>query len=173
MSPKSSVAIRVKLGFSRMSDGEFQTRADKAAEGAKDPRLSDSPVSAADLKAAADEFREARVAALDGGKTAKAAVVTSREKLIQKMRQYSIYVDVKANGDRELILGAGLADDLVMPASTPVTNDPTIRKHFRPGVSGQIGLFTKAMPGSSGYQLQCAECKDDIPQVWGEAIPVS
>ena len=59
MSPKSSIAIRVKLGFSRMSDGEFQTRADKAAEGARDPRLSDSPVSAADLKAAADEFREA------------------------------------------------------------------------------------------------------------------
>lgn len=42
---------------------------------------SDSPVSAADLKAAADEFREARVAPLDGGKTARAAVVPSREAL--------------------------------------------------------------------------------------------
>jgi hypothetical protein len=71
-------------------------------------------------------------------------------------------------------VGAGLADDPVMPASTPVTKDPTIRKLFRPGKSSQIGVFTNAMPGSSGaYQLQCAERKDDIPQVWGEAIPVS
>jgi hypothetical protein len=52
MSPKSSMPIRVQLGFSRMSDGELQTRMDKAAEGAKDPRLSDSLVSAADLKTA-------------------------------------------------------------------------------------------------------------------------
>ena len=174
MSPKSSLAIRVILGFSRMSDGDLQARADKAAEGAKDPRLSDSPVSAADLKAVAGEFPEAQVAALDGGKTPRAAVVASRRKLIQMLRQYSIYVDVKANGDQELILAAGLSDDLVTPPSTPVAEDPIIRKLFRiKGHSGEVGVFIKAMPGSSAYQLQRAVCKDDIAQDWEGPIPVS
>jgi hypothetical protein len=173
MSPKSSLPIRVRIGFSRMSDGDLQTRTEKAAEGAMDPRLSGSPISAADLKTAADEFREASIAALEGGKVARAAVVTSRKNLIQMLRQYSIYVDVQAEGDPELILAAGLADDLVTPSSTPVARDPIIRKTFRTGQSGQIGVFIKAMPGSSGYQLQSAECKDDIPQAWGEPIPVS
>jgi hypothetical protein len=99
MRPKSSLPIRVRIGFSRMSDGDLQTRTEKAAEGAKDPRLSGSPVSAADLKTAADEFRKASIAALDGGKMTRAAVVTSRENLIQMLRQYSIYGDVQAEGD--------------------------------------------------------------------------
>ena len=173
MSPKSSIPFHVKLGFSRISDSDLQTRVGKAAEGAKDPRFSDSPISAADLKAAADEFREAKVAALDGGKTPRAAVVAARERVIQLLRHYSIYVDVKAKGDAELILAAGLADDLVTPPSTPVTKAPFIRKHFRTGKSGEIGLFIKALPGAAGYQLQITPCKDDIPQDWGEPIPVS
>jgi hypothetical protein len=173
MSPKSSVPFSVKLGFSRISDSDLQTRVGKAAEGARDPRFSDSPIPAADLKAASDEFKEAKVAALDGGKTPRAAVVASREKVIQLLRQYSIYVDVKAKGDPELILAAGLADDLVTPASTPVAKDPVIRKHFDTGKSGEIGLFIRAMAGAAGYQLQITECKDDIPQVWGEPILVS
>jgi hypothetical protein len=103
-----------------MSDGDLRTRTEKAADGAKDPRPSGSPVSAADLKTAADEFREASIAALDGGKMTRAAVVTSRENLIQMLRQYSIYGDVQAEGDPKLILAAGLAADLVTPCSTPV-----------------------------------------------------
>lgn len=175
MSPKSSIPFRVKLGFSRMSDGDFQSRVYKAAEGAKDPRLSDSPVSSADLKAAADEFKAAQVAALDGGRTARAAVVASREKLIPMMRQYSVYVDAKAKGDAELILAAGLADDLVGPPSTSVIKDPIIRKAIRTGKSGEIGLFIRAMAGAAGYQAQRAECvgEGDIPQVWGDPVPVS
>ena len=173
MSPKSSIPFRVKLGFSRILDSDLQTRVGKAAEGAKDPRLSDSPISAADLKAASDEFREAKVAALDGGKTPRAAVVASREKVIQLLRHYSVYVDIKAKGNAELILAAGLADDLVTPPSTPVTKDPIIRKLFDTGKSGEVGAYIRAMPGASGYQLQITECKDNIPEPWGEPIPVS
>jgi hypothetical protein len=29
------------------------------------------------------------------------------------------------------------------------------------------------MQGAAGYQLQITACKDDIPQDWGEPIPVS
>jgi hypothetical protein len=88
------------------------------------------------------------------------------------LRKYSIHVEGKARGDHELITAAGLPHVLVTPASTPVAKDPFIRKIFRTGKSGEIGVFTKAMPGSSGaYQLQCAACKDDIPQVWEEPIP--
>ena len=132
--------IRARVGFTRRSDGDVQTRG-YAVHGGMDgnPHFPKPPVRMSDLKAALIDFDYAIGGAADGGRKAFAEKKKCREVVITMLRQLGHYVEVACNDNMAIFLSSGF-EAVSAPGATEQCPMPTILK-IRQGKSGELLVF--------------------------------
>src|SRR5439155_899003 len=132
--------IRARVGFTRRSDGDVQTRG-YAVHGGMDgnPHFPKPPVRMSDLKAALIDFDYAIGGAADGGRKAFAEKKKCREVVITMLRQLGHYVEVACNDNMAIFLSSGF-EAVSAPGATEQCPTPTILK-IRQGKSGELLVF--------------------------------
>jgi hypothetical protein len=107
------------------------------------------PVSMEDLAAKTEELFTRSLATVNGGKEATALMHQTEKEWNDMMYKTALYVDLTANGDAALILGAGF--DLEKQP------DPAVRPVFKAELgskSGSVILRRQALPGAKAYIMQ-------------------
>ena len=107
------------------------------------------PVSMEDLAAKTEELFTRSLATVNGGKEAFALLYQTEKEWNEMMNKTALYVDLFADGDAALILGAGF--DLEKQP------DPAVRPVFSVELgpkSGSVILRRQAVPGAKSYVWQ-------------------
>lgn len=125
--------VKVALGFARLSDGDLDGFADTVWKGLTDYAgdYPTPPVTLVNLLAQLNDFRDKIAAAAVGGKADTAAKDASRQTLLGMLQQLALYVEMMANGDREMLLRSGFQArsterqrlPLEKPTGVTITND--------------------------------------------------
>ena len=142
---------KVSLGFARLSDGEL----DSFTQGVIDAITGNAtyptpPVTLVNLKAAMDDFTAKLSAAQTGGPLDTAAKNTSRQILLDLLRQVAIYVQLKCGGDLGLLLSSGFKAQSSNRSSTPLPRpDGLIIKN---GDSGNLTASVNPVKNTNMYE---------------------
>lgn len=148
--------IRPQLGFTKLKDDGFMTRLNAIIKGIDgNPKFPTPPVSATELKNAADGLSAAITAALDGSKKAIAEKKQKREELAVTLRSLAHYVEGAANGDLATLLSSGFEAASTTRNPPQPLAQPSIRKIVQ-GNTGQLLVTIKAVIRARNYDLRFA-----------------
>src|SRR5690348_14714480 len=97
--------VRPQLGFTKLTDDAFMTRVTTIIKGIDgNPKFPNPPITAADLKNAADGLSTSMAAAMDGSKKAIAERKQKRADLTLMLRALGHYVETASAGDAATLL---------------------------------------------------------------------
>ena len=131
---------RVSLAFRRYADADLNVFAGNIIGSLADnPAFPDPPVTVADLKDMQTAFRQAMLAAADGGRSATAAKNKARQTLLDALRQNAGYAQIKAGQDLPTLLTSGfetmsknqLPSQLPIPSIIAVINERSMELLLR------------------------------------------
>src|SRR3954447_1559727 len=92
--------IRVKLSYGTVNDKDVATQAVAVVDGmTNNPKLPNSPINVADLKAQVETYASLIAAAADGSKKAIAERKKQRAILVKMLRQLGHWVEANCNDD--------------------------------------------------------------------------
>lgn len=101
--------IHAKIDYSHYKDDELVTEGENVvAKSENNPNAANADPTVAEVKAATTGFRDANIAAINGGHMAVLAKATARKKLEVTLGGFAGSIDRTANGDRAIIEGCGL-----------------------------------------------------------------
>lgn len=155
-----------------MSDPDLLEKADFIhLQVSTKPSLFATPVPAMTvLKDACDEFRSALSSANSGDTAMISQKNVYRNGLVDILHQLSNYVQLTANGDKNIVVQAGMND--VKPSAVRQLGEATIKKAEYTGTSGEIMLTSNCPNGKAfvGQYTTDAELKEGS---WKGTTPVS
>jgi hypothetical protein len=149
--------VRPQLGFTRLTDDAFMTRVTTIIKGIDgNAKFPAPPITAADLKNAADDLSTSMAAAKDGSKKAVADKKQKRADLTLHLRALGHYVEAASAGDAATLLSSGyeLASTTRNTTPQPVAQ-PYIVKVDQ-GNTGQLLVKVKSVSKARSYDLHCA-----------------
>jgi hypothetical protein len=126
----------------------------------------DAPIDPAALDASANTLSEAVLAAMDGGKTAKAVVRKQRKLVIQDLNLLAVYVQNVSNDDRAIFAVSGFTAKSTSKSAPQPVGAPTFRSLDYGVNSGQIVVSVKAQAGAKSYFVRYAMMAGATPGAW-------
>jgi hypothetical protein len=124
------------------------------------------PIDPAALDASRNTLTEAVIAAMDGGKTAKAVLKKQRKLVIQDPNLLAVFVQNVSNDDPAIFAASGfIAKPTGKTAPQPVAV-PSFRSLDFGANSGQIVVTVKSVAGGKSYFIRYAVMNGTTPGPW-------
>src|SRR5215470_10723128 len=124
------------------------------------------PIDPAALDAAANTLSEAVMAAMDGGKTAKAVVTKQRKLVIQDLNLLAVFVQNVFNNDPAIFAASGFTAKPIGKSAPQPVGAPAFRSLDFGVNSGQIVASIKAQAGAKSYFIRYAVMNGTTPGPW-------
>jgi hypothetical protein len=165
---KKPASLKAVTGFGKLDSNTLANTAHNVATkvGANPVYFPNSPIDPAALDASGNTLTEAVLAAMDGGKTAKAVVQKQRKLVIQDLNLLAVYVQNVSNDDPAIFAASGFTAKPTGKSSPQPVGAPTFR-YLDYGVnSGQIDVAVKAQAGAKSYLIRYAVMNGATPGAW-------
>jgi hypothetical protein len=165
---KKPASLKAVTGFAKLDPNVLANTAHLVSKGiVGNPQyFAAPPVDPAALDASATTLTAAILAAMDGGKNAKAIRDKQRKLVIQDLNLLVVYVQNVCNNDPVIFAASGFtAKPTGKSAPQPVT--PPVFRSLDYGVnSGQIVVSVKATAGAKSYFIRYAIMNGTTPGAW-------
>ncbi len=165
---KKPASLKAVTGFSSFDPNALANTAHKVAKGigGNPVYFPNPPIDPAALDASANTLTVAVIAAMDGGKTAKAVLQKQRKLVIQDLNLLAVFVQNVSNDDPVIFAASGFtAKPTAKSAPQPVAA-PSFRSLDFGANSGQIVVTVKAVAGAKSYFIRYAVMNGTTPGPW-------
>src|SRR6266699_5918332 len=124
------------------------------------------PIDPAALDASGNTLAEAVLAAMDGGKTAKAVVKKQRKLIVQDLNLLAVFVQNVSNDDPVIFAASGFTVKPTGKSAPQPVAAPSFRSLDFGVNSGQIVVSVKAQAGAKSYFIRYAVMNGTTPGPW-------
>ena len=165
---KKPASLKAVTGFGKLAPNALANTAHNVATkiGGNRVYFPNPPVDTAALDASANTLTEAVIAAMDGGKTAKAVVKKQRKLVIQDLNLLAVYVQNVSNDDPAIFAASGFTPKPTGKSAPQPVAAPTFRSIDYGVNSGQIVASVKAVAGGKSYFIRYAVMNGATPGPW-------
>src|ERR1700740_1905863 len=165
---KKPASLKAVAGFGKLDPNALANTAHIVAKGVGGHPVyfPNPPIDPAALDASGNTLTEAVLAAMDGGKTAKAVVKKQRKLIVQDLNLLAVFVQNVSNDDPVIFAASGFtAKSTGRSAPQPVAV-PSFRSLDFGANSGQIVVTVKAVAGGKSYFIRYAVMNGATPGPW-------
>jgi hypothetical protein len=124
------------------------------------------PIDPAALNASANTLSEAILAAMDGGKTAKAVVKKQHKLIVQDLNLLAVFVQNVSGDDPVIFAASGFTAKPTGKSAPQPVSAPSFRSMDYGANSGQIAVFVKKVSGAKSYFIRYAVMNGTTPGPW-------
>jgi len=165
---KKPASLKAVKGFGILDPNTLANTAHKVAQGiGGNPVLfPNPPIDPAALDASGNTLTEAVVAAMDGGKTAKAVVKKQRKLIVQDLNLLAVFVENVSNDDPVIFVKSGFTPKPTGKSAPQPVSVPSFRSLDYGANSGQIAIFVKKVSGGKSYFIRYAVMNGTTPGLW-------
>ena len=165
---KKPASLKVVTGFSKLDPNALANMAHHVAKGVggNPVYFPNSPIDPAALDASANTLTEAVLAAMDGGKTAKAVVKKQRKLIVQDLNLLAVFVQNVSNDDPVIFAASGFTAKSTGKSAPQPVAVPAFRSLDFGMNSGQIVVSVKAVAGGKSYFIRYAVMNGATPGPW-------
>ncbi len=165
---KKPASLKAVTGFSNLGPNDLAQTAHHVAAGiGGNPVLfPNPPIDPAALDASASTLSEAVLAAMDGGKTAKAVVKKQHKLIVQDLNLLAVFVQNISNDDPVIFAKSGLTAKPTGKSAPQPVAVPSFRSLDFGANSGQILAYVKKVAGAKSYFIRYAVMNGTTPGSW-------
>jgi hypothetical protein len=165
---KKPASLKAVTGFGKLAPNDLASTAHHIAKGVggNPVYFPNPPIDPAALDASANTLTEAVIAAMDGGKTAKAVVKKQRKLIIQDLNLLAVFVQNVSNDDPVIFAASGFTAKKTGKSAPQPVAVPSFRSLDFGMNSGQIVVTVKAVAGGKSYFIRYAVMNGTTPGPW-------
>jgi len=165
---KKLASLKAVTGFGKLDPNTLANTAHHIAKGVggNPVYFANPPIDPAALDASANTLSEAILAAMDGGKTAKAAVKKQRKLIVQDLNLLAVFVRNVSNDDPVIFAASGFTAKPTGKSAPQPVAVPAFRSLNFGANSGQIVVTVKAVAGGKSYFIRHAVMNGTTPGPW-------
>ena len=165
---KKPVSLKAVTGFGKLDPNTLVNTAHHIATGVGGHPVyfPNPPIDPAALDASGNTLAEAVLAAMDGGKTAKAVVNKQRKLIIQDLNLLAVFVQNVSNDDPVIFAASGFTAKKTGKSAPQPVDVPSFRSLDFGVYSGQIVAAVKAVARSKSYFIRYAVMNGTTPGSW-------
>ena len=165
---KKPASLKAMTGFGKLDPNALANMAHIVAKGVggNPVYFPNPPIDPKALDASANTLTEAVIAAMDGGKTAKAVVNKQRKLVIQDLNLLAVFVQNVSNDDPAILAASGFTAKPTGKSAPQPVAVPAFRSLDFGMNSGQIVVTVKAVAGGKSYFIRYAVMNGTTPGPW-------
>jgi hypothetical protein len=165
---KKPASLKAVTGFGKLDPNALANTAHHIAKGVGGSPLyfANPPIDPAALDASANTLAEAILAAMDGGKTAKAVVKKQRKLIIQDLNLLAVFVQNVSNDDPVIFAASGFTAKPIGKSAPQPVSVPSFRSMDYGANSGQVAVYVKKVSGAKSYFIRYAVMNETTPGPW-------
>src|SRR5215469_7203650 len=165
---KKPVSLKAVTGFGKLDPNALANTAHHIAKGVGGSPLyfPNPPIDPAALDASGNTLAEAVLAAMDGGKTAKAVVKKQRKLIVQDLNLLAVFVQNVSNDDPVIFAASGFTAKPAGKSAPQPVSVPSFRSLDYGANSGQIAVYVKKVSGAKSYFIRYAVMNGTTPGPW-------
>jgi hypothetical protein len=162
-------------GFGKLAPNALTNTAHHVAKGVGGHPVyfPNPPIDPAALDASANTLSEAVLAAMDGGKTAKAVVKKQHRLIVQDLNLLAVFVRNVANDDPVIFAASGFTAKPTGKSPPQPVAVPSFRSIDDGANSGQIAVYVKKVFGAKSYFIRYTVMNGTTPGPWTTVPAVS
>jgi hypothetical protein len=165
---KKPASLKAMTGFSKLDPNALANTAHHIAKGvgSNPAYFPNPPIDPLALDASANTLSQAILAAMDGGKTAKAVVNKQRKLIIQDLNLLAVFVQNASNDDPVIFAASGFTAKPTGKSAPQPVAVPSFRSLDFGMNSGQVVAAVKAVAGAKSYFIRYAVMNGTTPGPW-------
>jgi hypothetical protein len=165
---KKPASLKAVTGFSKLDPNALANMAHHVATGigGNSVHFPNPPIDPAALDASGNTLAEAVLAAMDGGKTAKAVVKKQRKLIVQDLNLLAVFVQNVSNDDPVIFALSGFTAKPTGKSAPQPVSVPSFRSMDYGANSGQIAVYVKKVSGAKSYFIRYAVMNGTTPGAW-------
>src|SRR5215468_12325772 len=165
---KKPASLKAVTGFGKLDSNALANMAHHVATGigGNSVHFPNPPIDPAALDASGNTLAEAVLAAMDGGKTAKAVVKKQHKLIVQDLNLLAVFVQNVSNDDPVIFAASGFTAKQTGKSAPQPVAVPTFRYLDLGMNSGQIVATVKAVTGAKSYFIRYAVMNGTTPGPW-------
>src|SRR6266853_2927988 len=165
---KKPASLKAVTGFGKLDPNALANMAHHVAKGigGNPTYFPNPPVDPAALDASATTLSNAVLAAMDGGKTAKAVVKKQHKLVVQDLNLLAVFVQNVSNDDPVIFAASGFTAKPTGKSAPQPVAAPTFRSLDFGVNSGQILVSVKKQAGAKSYFIRYAVMNGTTPGAW-------
>ena len=165
---KKPASLKAVTGFGKLDPNALANTAHHVAKGigGNPTHFLNPPVDPAALDASATTLSNSVLAAMDGGKTAKAVVKKQRKLIVQDLNLLAVFVQNVSNDDPAIFAASGFTAKPTGKSAPQPVGAPAFRSLDYGVNSGQIVASVKAQAGAKSYFIRYAVMAGATPGAW-------
>ena len=165
---KKPASLKAVTGFGKLDPNVLANTAHHLAKGVRGNPVyfPNPPIDPAALDASANTLTEAVLAAMDGGKTAKAVVKKQRKLIVQDLNLLAVFVQNVSNDDPAIFAVSGFTVKPTGKSAPQPVSVPSFRSMDYGANSGQIAVYIKKVSGAKSYFIRYAVVNGTTPGAW-------
>jgi hypothetical protein len=165
---KKPASLKAVTGFSKLDPNALANMAHHVATGigGNSVHFPNPPIAPAALDASGNTLAEAVLAAMDGGKTAKAVVKKQRKLIVQDLNLLAVFVQNVSNDDPVIFALSGFTAKPTGKSAPQPVSVPSFRSLDYGANSGQIAGYVKKVSGAKSYFIRYAVMNGTTPGAW-------
>jgi hypothetical protein len=161
-------SLKAVTGFGKLDPNALANTAHHISKGVggNPVYFPNPPIDPAALDASANTLSEAVLAAMDGGKTAKAVVKKQHKLIVQDLNLLAVFVQNVSNDDPVIFAASGFTAKQTGKSAPQAVAAPTFRSLDFGVISGQILVSVKKQAGAKSYFIRYAVMNGTTPGAW-------
>src|SRR5579864_1518905 len=165
---KKPASLKAVTGFGKLAPNDLASTAHHIAKGVggNPVHFPNPPIDPAALDASANTLSEAVLAAMDGGKTAKAVVKKQHKLVVQDLNLLAVFVQNVSNDDPVIFAASGFTAKPTGKSAPQPVAVPSFRSLDFGAYSGQIAVYVKKVAGAKSYFIRYAVMNGTTPGPW-------
>ena len=165
---KKPASLKALTGFGKLDPNALANTAHHIAKGVggNPVYFPNPPIDPAALDASAKTLSEAILAAMDGGRTAKAVVKKQHQLIVQDLKLLAVFVQNVSNDDPVIFAASGFTAKKIGKSAPQPVAVPAFRSLDVGMNSGQIVVSVKSVAGGKSYFIRYALMNGTTPGPW-------
>jgi hypothetical protein len=171
---KKPASLKAVTGFGKLDPNALANTAHHVAKGVGGHPVyfPNPPIDPNALDASANTLTEAVLAAMDGGKTAKAVVKKQHKLVVQDLNLLAVFVQNVSNDDPAIFAASGFTAKQTGKSAPQPVGAPAFRSLDFGVNSGEIVVSLKKQAGAKSYFIRYAVMNGTMPGAW-TTIPIA
>jgi hypothetical protein len=165
---KKPASLKAVTGFYQLDPNALANMAHHVAAGVggNPVYFPNPPIDPAALDASGNTLSEAVLAAMDGGKTAKAVVKQQHKLIVQDLNLLAVFVQNVSNDDPVIFAKSGFTAKSTGKSAPQPVSVPSFRSLDYGANSGQIAIYVNKVSGAKSYFIRYAVMNGTTPGAW-------
>jgi len=165
---KKPASLKAVTGFGKLDSNALANMAHHIAKGVggNPAYFPNPPIDPAALEASANTLSQAVLAAMEGGKTAKAVVQKQRKLIIQDLNLLAVFVQNVSNDDPVIFAASGFTAKPTGKSAPQPVAVPSFRSLGFGTNSGQVVAAIIGVAGAKSYFIRYAVMNGTTPGPW-------